>query len=83
MKIKRTSFIINAVSSLVSRNVTTITITLTHLHTQATMLKKIKNKMKRRNTEPSMALASTSGPTMPLAVAPPDNDENDSNNTDF
>lgn len=46
------------------------------------MLKKIKNKMKRRNTEPSMAVA-TGGPSMSLAVAPQDNDDHDSNNTDF
>lgn len=44
------------------------------------MLKKIKNKMKRRNTEPSMAVAAA-GPS--LAVAPQDNDDHDSNNTDF
>ncbi|XP_055297888.1 diacylglycerol kinase theta isoform X3 [Sitodiplosis mosellana] len=47
---------------------------------KATMLKKIKNKMKRRNTEPSMAVAAA-GPS--LAVAPQDNDDHDSNNTDF
>lgn len=47
------------------------------------MLKKSKNKVKRRNTEPSMAIASTGGPSM-LAVAPQENDENDSsNNMDF
>lgn len=51
--------------------------------TQATMLKKIKNKMKRRNTEPSMVLAATGGPSMSLAVAPQDTDDHDSNNTDF
>lgn len=45
------------------------------------MLKKIKNKMKRRNTEPSMVLAATSGPS--LAVAQQDNDDHDSSNTDF
>lgn len=50
--------------------------------TQATMLKKSKNKVKRRNTEPSMAMATT-GPSMSLAVAPQENDENDSNNLDF
>lgn len=47
------------------------------------MLKKIKNKMKRRNTEPSMALAATTGPSMSLAAAPQDTDDHDSNNTDF
>lgn len=50
--------------------------------TQATMLKKSKNKVKRRNTEPSMAMA-TSGPSLSLAVAPQENDEIDSNNMDF
>lgn len=50
--------------------------------TQATMLKKSKNKVKRRNTEPSLAMATT-GPSMSLAVAPQENDENDSNNMDF
>lgn len=50
---------------------------------QATMLKKNKNKMKRRNTEPSMVIAATGGPSMSLAVAQQDNDEHDSNNTDF
>lgn len=47
------------------------------------MLKKIKNKMKRRNTEPSMVLAATSGPSMSLAAAQQDNDDHDSSNTDF
>lgn len=47
------------------------------------MLKKNKNKMKRRNTEPSMVIAATGGPSMSLAVAQPDNDDHDSNNTDF
>ncbi|XP_058979166.1 diacylglycerol kinase theta isoform X6 [Musca domestica] len=52
---------------------------------RATMLKKVKNKMKRRNTEPSMALA---GQQMSLAL-PPTTAEGDSeseiasNNTDF
>lgn len=50
---------------------------------QATMLKKIKGKMKRRNTEPTMPLAATGGPSMSLTVAPQENEENDSNNTDF
>lgn len=55
------------------------------IHNQATMLKKVKNKMKRRNTEPSMALA---GQQMSLAL-PPTTAEGDSeseiasNNTDF
>lgn len=50
---------------------------------QATMLKKLKGKMKRRNTEPTMTMVA-SGPSMSLAVAPTqENDENDSNNTDF
>lgn len=47
------------------------------------MLKKTKNKVKRRNTEPSMAITTTGGPSMSLAVAPQENDENDSNNMDF
>lgn len=47
------------------------------------MLKKIKGKMKRRNTEPTMPLAATGGPSMSLAVAPQENEENDTNNTDF
>lgn len=50
---------------------------------QATMLKKLKGKMKRRNTEPTMAVATTGGPSMSLAVAPQENEENDTNNTDF
>lgn len=50
---------------------------------QATMLKKLKGKMKRRNTEPTMNVVA-SGPHMSLAVAPThENDEIDSNNTDF
>lgn len=48
------------------------------------MLKKLKGKMKRRNTEPTMAVTAAGGPSgMSLAVAPQENDENDSNNTDF
>ncbi|XP_055679633.1 diacylglycerol kinase theta isoform X7 [Lutzomyia longipalpis] len=47
---------------------------------KATMLKKCKGKMKRRNTEPTMALG-PSTPAMSLAVAPQDNDDN--NETDF
>ncbi|XP_055697743.1 diacylglycerol kinase theta isoform X3 [Phlebotomus papatasi] len=47
---------------------------------KATMLKKCKGKMKRRNTEPTMALG-PSTPAMSLAVAPQENDEN--NETDF
>lgn len=50
---------------------------------QATMLKKLKGKMKRRNTEPTMQVATTGGPAMSLAVAPQENEENDTNNTDF
>lgn len=51
---------------------------------QATMLKKLKGKMKRRNTEPTMAVTAAGGTSaMALAVAPQENDENDSNNTDF
>ncbi|XP_037051988.1 diacylglycerol kinase theta isoform X6 [Bradysia coprophila] len=50
---------------------------------KATMLKKLKGKMKRRNTEPTMNVVA-SGPHMSLAVAPThENDEIDSNNTDF
>ncbi|GAB0100474.1 Diacylglycerol kinase [Sergentomyia squamirostris] len=47
---------------------------------KATMLKKCKGKMKRRNTEPTMALGAPS-PAMSLAVAPQENDDN--NETDF
>lgn len=50
---------------------------------QATMLKKLKGKMKRRNTEPTMTVATTGGPSMSLAVAPQENEETDANNTDF
>lgn len=48
---------------------------------QATMLKKMKGKMKRRNTEPTMAVGS-SGHQMTLLATPHEPDE-DSNNTDF
>lgn len=55
---------------------------------QATMLKKLKGKMKRRNTEPTMTLGAQGGgvssvPALTLAVAPQENDENCENNTDF
>lgn len=50
---------------------------------QATMLKKLKGKMKRRNTEPTMTVATSGGPSMSLAVAPQENEETDTNNTDF
>ena len=47
------------------------------------MLKKLKGKMKRRNTEPTMAVG-PSGPSMQLAIAPQEHEENnDTNNTDF
>lgn len=61
-----------------------------HHPAQATMLKKLKGKMKRRNTEPTMTLGATgstagvsSVPALTLAVAPQENDENSENNTDF
>lgn len=47
------------------------------------MLKKLKGKMKRRNTEPTMTVATSGGPSMSLAVAPQENEETDTNNTDF
>lgn len=55
------------------------------------MLKKLKGKMKRRNTEPTMTLVGATGstggvssvPALTLAVAPQENDENSENNTDF
>uniref|UniRef100_A0A1B0G4V7 Diacylglycerol kinase accessory domain-containing protein n=1 Tax=Glossina morsitans morsitans TaxID=37546 RepID=A0A1B0G4V7_GLOMM len=55
---------------------------------KATMLKKNKSKMKRRNTEPSMALTGTAVPQMSLALPPStveaDNEsENSTNNIDF
>lgn len=46
------------------------------------MLKKLKGKMKRRNTEPTMAVVGSSGHQMTLA-APQEPDELDTNNTDF
>ena len=46
------------------------------------MLKKLKGKMKRRNTEPTMTVAAPGGPSLALA-APQENEENDQNNTDF
>ncbi|XP_050068444.1 diacylglycerol kinase theta isoform X2 [Anopheles maculipalpis] len=49
---------------------------------KATMLKKMKGKMKRRNTEPTMQVMGPSGIQMTLA-APQEPDEVDSNNTDF
>lgn len=49
---------------------------------QATMLKKMKGKMKRRNTEPTMQVMGPSGIQMTLA-APQEPEEVDSNNTDF
>lgn len=55
-------------------------------HGQATMLKKLKGKMKRRNTEPTMTVVmggATSAPALTLAVAPQENDESSENNTDF
>ncbi|XP_037913721.1 diacylglycerol kinase theta isoform X3 [Hermetia illucens] len=53
---------------------------------KATMLKKNKAKMKRRNTEPTMAVAGSTAPSMSLAIAPQEQDENSensTNNTDF
>ncbi|KAL9892036.1 uncharacterized protein ACN427_007839 isoform 2-T2 [Glossina fuscipes fuscipes] len=55
---------------------------------KATMLKKNKSKIKRRNTEPSMALTGTAVPQMSLALPPStveaDNEsENSTNNIDF
>uniref|UniRef100_A0A1A9WS31 Diacylglycerol kinase n=1 Tax=Glossina brevipalpis TaxID=37001 RepID=A0A1A9WS31_9MUSC len=55
---------------------------------KATMLKKNKSKMKRRNTEPSMVLTGTAVPQMSLALPPStveaDNEsENSPNNIDF
>lgn len=58
---------------------------------QATMLKKLKGKMKRRNTEPTMTTVGATGggmgvssvPALTLAVAPQENDEDAENNTDF
>lgn len=49
---------------------------------KATMLKKMKGKMKRRNTEPTMQVMGPSGIQMTLA-APQEPEEVDSNNTDF
>uniref|UniRef100_A0AAG5CQD0 Diacylglycerol kinase n=1 Tax=Anopheles atroparvus TaxID=41427 RepID=A0AAG5CQD0_ANOAO len=49
---------------------------------KATMLKKMKGKMKRRNTEPTMQVMGPSGIQMTLA-APQEPDEVDANNTDF
>ncbi|XP_055618350.1 diacylglycerol kinase theta isoform X2 [Toxorhynchites rutilus septentrionalis] len=49
---------------------------------KATMLKKMKGKMKRRNTEPTMQVMGSSGIQMTLA-APQEPEEVDSNNTDF
>lgn len=47
------------------------------------MLKKLKGKMKRRNTEPTMALGQP-GPSMTLSVAPHEEElESNTNNTDF
>ena len=46
------------------------------------MLKKLKGKMKRRNTEPTMAVMGPSGVNMQLS-APQEPDECDQNNTDF
>lgn len=46
------------------------------------MLKKIKGKMKRRNTEPTMAVGPGTGTQLSLPT-PPEPDELDSNNTDF
>jgi hypothetical protein len=47
------------------------------------MLKKIKGKMKRRNTEPTMAVVGSSGHQMTLAALPSEPDELETNNTDF
>lgn len=48
---------------------------------QATMLKKLKGKMKRRNTEPTMSAGgNVAGHQMTLVAEP---DELDQNNTDF
>ncbi|XP_055588120.1 diacylglycerol kinase theta isoform X2 [Uranotaenia lowii] len=49
---------------------------------KATMLKKMKGKMKRRNTEPTMQVMGPSGMQMTL-TAPQEPEEVDSNNTDF
>lgn len=50
---------------------------------QATMLKKLKGKMKRRNTEPTMSAGSNIGGHQMTLVAPAEPDELDQNNTDF
>ncbi|XP_055849661.1 diacylglycerol kinase theta isoform X5 [Episyrphus balteatus] len=51
---------------------------------KATMLKKNKSKMKRRNTEPTMVVAGTATPQMSLAIQPAeDNNSDQANNTDF
>jgi hypothetical protein len=46
------------------------------------MLKKLKGKMKRRNTEPTMSAGTVAGHQMTL-VTPAEPDEIDQNNTDF
>lgn len=50
---------------------------------QATMLKKLKGKMKRRNTEPTMSAGSNIGGHQMTLVTPAEPDELDQNNTDF
>lgn len=49
------------------------------------MLKKMKGKMKRRNTEPTMAMGQQPVSSLALSVPPNEEDNNDSstNNTDF
>lgn len=50
---------------------------------QATMLKKLKGKMKRRNTEPTMSAGSNVAGHQMTLVTPVEPDELDQNNTDF
>ena len=52
---------------------------------QATMLKKLKGKMKRRNTEPTMSAGTNTATTTShqMTLATPAEDELDQNNTDF
>lgn len=49
---------------------------------QATMLKKLKGKMKRRNTEPTMSAGGNVGGHQ-MTLVPAEPDELDQNNTDF
>ncbi|CRL08161.1 CLUMA_CG020913, isoform B [Clunio marinus] len=50
---------------------------------KATMLKKLKGKMKRRNTEPTMSAGSNVAGHQMTLVTPAEPDEFDQNNTDF